>query len=166
MNRIFRYVLVSDSGMAPHPWNGVISLATCKPEVRKHAKDGDWVMGNRSAPHNHRVAWAGRVAEVVPVGEYGLRFPARLDALYPQGEDGAPKRNEGKLPWYHPEQAQQDKDMRGNVLLFDPRRTWYFGADARSLPPELEHLAHRWIGHSNQTGSGDIPKSLTHNHLT
>lgn len=160
MSRIFRYVLVHDSGMAPHPWEGMISLATCKPQVRQNAKVGEWVMGNRSAPHNHRVTWAGRVAVVMPVGEYAVQFAARFDALYPCGADGKPKRAAGKLPWYHPEQPEQDKDTRGNVLLFDPRHSWYFGVDARSLPSELEHLAHKGIGHSNRTDPSDITKLL------
>lgn len=160
MSRIFRYVLVSDSGMAPHRWDGVISLATCKVKVREQAKIGDWVLGNRSAPHNLLVAWAGRVADVVPTGDYGIRFSNRLDALYPMGADGKPERDLSKLPWYHPDEKDRNKDCRGNALLFDPRRTWYFGADARLLPPHLEHLAHKGIAHSNQTDPCDIPSLI------
>ena len=156
MTRIHRYVLRHDSGMAPHPWEGIISLATCKPDIRAHAIKGDWVLGNRSAPHHERVVWAGRVSEVVEVGEYPGRFPRRLDALYPPGPDGVPERDRSKLRWYHDSERDRTTDTRGRILLFDPQCSWYFGADARSLPGEIVHLAHKWIGHSNRTKPGDI----------
>lgn len=36
---------MSDSGFAPNPFNGFMSLATCKPRLRKVANAGDWVAG-------------------------------------------------------------------------------------------------------------------------
>lgn len=39
------YVVARDFGFAPNPFNGVCTLATCKPKIRRVAKVGDWVVG-------------------------------------------------------------------------------------------------------------------------
>lgn len=42
---LFIYVVRRDFGFAPNPFHGVCTLATCKPDIRKSAQVGDWVMG-------------------------------------------------------------------------------------------------------------------------
>jgi len=160
MTRIYRYVLMHDRGMAPHPGkDGIVSLATCKPRIRETARAGDWILGNYPSPNNDVVAWAGIVDEVIPVGLYGVQHVQRRDALYPNGPDGQPIRHPTRLQWYHREPKNQAKDMRGNALLFDPASTWYFGENGRALPPELVHLAARGIGHRvNGTLPGDADR--------
>lgn len=44
----FSYVVARDYGFAPNPFNGICTLATCKPEVRRLAVKGDWVFGTGS----------------------------------------------------------------------------------------------------------------------
>lgn len=157
MTRIYRYVLAHDRGMAPNPRRGLITLATCKPEIRRTAQAGHWVIGNYPAPNNEAVAWAGKVARSLPIGEYASRFPARDDALYELGPDGRLRRIATKHPWYHDDEDQQRKDMTGSVLIFDRTQSWYFGGNGRSLPPELRHLAARGQGHRvNQRRDGDL----------
>lgn len=39
------YPITRDFGFAPNPFHGVCTLGTCKPDIRKSAKIGDWVMG-------------------------------------------------------------------------------------------------------------------------
>ena len=34
---IFSYVITHDSGFAPNPFGGFLTLATCKPKIRKSA---------------------------------------------------------------------------------------------------------------------------------
>ena len=48
MTRIYRYVLAHDGGMAPTPRGRLITLATCKPEVRKNRSGGR--LGYRQFP--------------------------------------------------------------------------------------------------------------------
>lgn len=43
--RLFSYKLQSDTGFAPNPFWGVLTLATCKPQIRKSKKAGDWIAG-------------------------------------------------------------------------------------------------------------------------
>jgi len=159
ITRIYRYVLMYDRGMAPNPRGGLVTLATCKPQIRRHARAGDWVMGNFPSPTNELVAWAGKIARCIPVGEYPKEFPDREDALYETGSDGRTRRIEGKLPWYHRGEDQQRRDCSGNVLMFDMASCWYFGSDGREIPQDLEHLIARGIGHRvNGRRPGDLER--------
>ena len=42
---LFSYPITRDFGFAPNPFHGYCTLATCKPDIRKGAKAGDWIMG-------------------------------------------------------------------------------------------------------------------------
>jgi len=42
---LYVYSVTRDLGFAPNPFHGVCTLATCKPNIRKKAVIGDWVMG-------------------------------------------------------------------------------------------------------------------------
>jgi hypothetical protein len=42
---LYIYVVRRDFGFAPNPFHGVCTLATCKPDIRRSAQVGDWVMG-------------------------------------------------------------------------------------------------------------------------
>lgn len=45
MPNAFLYVVDRDFGFAPNPFHGSCTLATCKPQIRKSANVGDWVIG-------------------------------------------------------------------------------------------------------------------------
>lgn len=154
MTNIYRYVLDYDGGMAPHPKRGILSLATCKPVIRRCAQAGDWVVGCFPSPQNDRIAWAGVIAKCLPVGDYGIVYAYRDDALYPSGT-----RWQNRLPAYHPGAEQQRKDREGNALLFARGRSWYFGGDGRFLPNDLVHLAAHGQGHRiNGVRPGDAER--------
>lgn len=42
---LYAYAITRDFGFAPNPFHGLCTLATCKPDIRKSAKVGDWIMG-------------------------------------------------------------------------------------------------------------------------
>ena len=43
--RLFSYKLTNDSGFAPNPFFGTLSLACCKPEIRENRTIGDYIAG-------------------------------------------------------------------------------------------------------------------------
>lgn len=45
MIKLYSYVMTEDTGFAPNPYHGVLTLACCKPQIRLCANVGDWVMG-------------------------------------------------------------------------------------------------------------------------
>lgn len=72
--RLHSYVVRYDSGFAPNPFYGICTLATCKPDIRKHAEIGDWVVGTGSADKRIQrggcLVYAMRITETLTRMEY------------------------------------------------------------------------------------------------
>ena len=43
--KIYSYIVTNDMGFAPNPYHGYCTLACCKPDLRRTAKKGDWIIG-------------------------------------------------------------------------------------------------------------------------
>lgn len=143
--RFYRYILAYDSGRAPCVDSEFVTLATCKPTIRRCARVRDWVAGFMPRPHERgQLVYAGRVAEVVEWPEYTKRYPNRTDAVYRVKDDGAVERLD---PSYHDNANLQRKDLSAPILLFDKNCTWYFGRAPIRLPCNLQHLAAAGRGH-------------------
>src|SRR5690606_12968105 len=76
--KIYRYVVAYDGGTAPRPYDGICSLAICKPKIRAAAQVGDWIIGFRSRRPGD-VIYVMQVGERLTLGEYWLdpRFAGR-----------------------------------------------------------------------------------------
>jgi hypothetical protein len=159
MTRIFRYILQTDTGMAPCIDGGRLTLATCKPRIRSSAKPGDWVLGFYPRPFERGLlAWAGRIARKVEIDDYEREFRGRPDAVYRLKLDGSFKR---LRPDYHPGANEIRKDLSAPSLVFDEQATWYFGDEPRLLPDDLLHLAAGGQGHRiNGVRDGDTDALL------
>jgi len=159
MSRIWRYVLAYDSGYAPCVDDGVLTLCTCKPRIRSGAAISDWVIGFMPKRFGTgRVAWAGCVSEVLPMGDYSDRYAGRRDVIYRrvgrQANGGEILKHDGGP--YHDSRKAISTDLRGrHALLFTP--FWYWGRDAPVAPPEVAGLAHYYIG---QTTRGSSPETI------
>ena len=70
--RLYSYVVARDYGFAPNPFFGVCTLATCKPQIRKGAKVGDWVVGTGSKRQgrDRHLVFAMRVTETMSFDDY------------------------------------------------------------------------------------------------
>ena len=138
MARFYRYVLADDNGTAPCPQAGMLTLATCKPAIRRTARAGDLIAAFAPSPFPWgMLAYAARVLEVVEWPEYTAKYgyPDRNDAVYAFLSDGQVRRlREG----YHPTDRHLTQDLSGPVLIFDPAETWYFGEKLQALPKHLQ----------------------------
>jgi hypothetical protein len=149
--RIYRYVVAYDGGTAPRPFDGLCSLAICKPRIRAAADVGDWIIGFRSR-HPSEVLYAMQVTERLTLGDYWLdpRFSNRRPGQSAYPDNFYSPTNVDTLeqvPNHVHVPADAAKDCRGrNVLLSE--RFWYFGANSVPLPNELLHLVHTTQGHS------------------
>lgn len=151
MTRIYRYIQTHDSGIAPCPDGGQITLATCKPVIRRVARPGDWVLGFRPGSlERGLVLWAGRVQSKLSHGDYQRLHARRSDAVYRQGQDGRYQRLD---PDYHPTQSEMDRDVREPVLLFDKSTSVYLCGRPELLPDHLVHLAGAGRGHRVSNGT-------------
>lgn len=70
--RLFSYVVARDYGFAPNPFEGVCTLATCKPKTRETAAVGDWIVGTGSKKKNKQdyLVYVMRVTETMTYNEY------------------------------------------------------------------------------------------------
>jgi Nucleotide modification associated domain 2 len=69
---LFSYVIEHDLGFAPNPFHGVCTLACCKPQIRKIAKVGDYILGTGAADPKltgHLTYWM-RVDKVIGFDDY------------------------------------------------------------------------------------------------
>lgn len=69
---IYSYVVEHDLGFAPNPFHGVCSLACCKPQIRKVAKEGDYIIGTGAARpklSDHLTFWM-RVERIITFDDY------------------------------------------------------------------------------------------------
>jgi len=70
--KLFSYVIARDYGFAPNPFFGCCTLATCKPNIRRVAAIGDWIVGTGSAARkrNGFLVLAMCVTESMTFNEY------------------------------------------------------------------------------------------------
>lgn len=153
--RVFRYVVRWDGGTAPRPFDGVLSLAICKPKIRATAEKGDWLIGFRSAKPGE-VIYAMQVTERLLLGDYWLdkRFRDRRPGRSPFPDNIYRRDGFGTL-LQEPNHVHGSDSIRGDtsgrhVLLSD--RFWYFGENSVPIPNELVHLVHSGIGHTVHKG--------------
>jgi len=162
MNRIWRYVLATDSGMAPCIEKGMLSLSCCKPMIRKYARPGEWVVGFvPKSIGRGRVAWVGQIADIVPLDKYERRFPGRQDAIYGlrASAPGEPKVMVPLREDYHADERSRRRDLNGrNALIFGP--FWYWGGVGISAPAEIAGSAHYYVGQSAKNSSPEKIEAL------
>ena len=70
--RLYSYIVARDFGFAPNPFYDFCTLATCKPQIRKTARVGDWVIGtgSKSNQRNGYLVYVMRVTETMSFDEY------------------------------------------------------------------------------------------------
>lgn len=84
---IYLYKLTCDNGGAPCVHRGVLSLAICKPAIRKAAKEGDWIIGfgGKTVPDlKGRLIYVAKITSVEEDGGYykDARYRGRPDRIY------------------------------------------------------------------------------------
>ena len=87
MTKLYSYVVARDYGFAPNPFYGTCTLATCKPEIRKHATVGDWIIGTSSSQRNKDgyLVYVMLVSEALTFNKYweSARFRQKRPNLSP-----------------------------------------------------------------------------------
>jgi hypothetical protein len=162
-----------DSGFAPNPFYGYCTLATCKPDIRRRADVGDWVIGSASNDSSirrgGRLVYAMRVTETMTFDDYSTdaRFQAKKpfrmgsrkqscgDSIYfREGPDAGwhqrdsfHSREDGQI---NPQHVKRDTGVN-RVLISDD--FIYFGGTGPVFPDDLHDrdgrpLCKRGIGRS------------------
>jgi len=164
MIKVFSYVMTEDTGFAPNPYHGVLTLACCKPQIRLCANIGDWVMGTAgkvlTESAHKRLGWS-----VEEIGRlvYLMKVTSKLTRSEYWGEFKKKKYNKGNWPgevgdniyelvageYVGPTEGARHKHKNKAVDLGPKERGYpysevlgstefyYFGIEARVLPTEL-----------------------------
>lgn len=82
--KVFCYKMTCDTGFAPNPFYGVLTLATCKPNIRRVAKPGDWIAGFTGKPLNpkqkvgeEKLVYLAKITGKLTFAEYWQLFPEK-----------------------------------------------------------------------------------------
>lgn len=150
--RLFSYKMTNDSGFAPNPFFGVLTLATCKPRIRNSKRIGDWLAGFTSkrlcndGVGEERLIFLMQVTGKLPTSEYFAHpdFQQKIpdltrsefvyqagDNIYrPDGDGFVQLPNKNHAPWDMP------RDLSGRFVLTSAN-FYYFGAGAIEIPDHL-----------------------------
>ncbi len=149
--QIYVYKIPWDTGGAPCVTTGLLSLAICKPAIRRTAKKGDLIFafGTNSETPANRLVYAAIITNVIDDGKYykGIKYQRRGDCIYCCGADGKFKlRNDAK---FHNDGDARARDLgdppeyrNASVIISNDFR--YFGGrgtDAwKASAPKLKRL--------------------------
>lgn len=166
--RLFCYKQTHDTGFAPNPFHGMLTLANCKPQIRKTKKVGDWIAGftssmlNKDSVGNEKLIYLMKVTEKVDYVEYwnnpkfACKKPTNTfeknigiagDNIYkPNSQEGfvqIENRNHGI--------DGMKRDLSGQFILVS-EQFYYFGASPIEIPEEYRpSIPKRQSANGNRT---------------
>lgn len=84
---LYSYLQTIDNGGAPCVMGNLLSLAICKPRIRKHAKVGDHIVSFAAKSmklncEKPQIIWMAKVTQVVTMKEYYNLYSERKDCIY------------------------------------------------------------------------------------
>jgi Nucleotide modification associated domain 2 len=153
--RLFTYKQTHDTGFAPNPFHGVCTLATCKPKIRLHKREGDWIAGftsvhlNKDGIGHERLIYLMHVTDKLPLelyfasDQYSVKRasdPADLSASCVRSVgDNIYELRDG-LFIQHPNRTHNarhiPRDISGKYALIG-KEFYYFGNEPLIIPIEI-----------------------------
>jgi len=155
---IYSYKIIRDYGFAPNPFYGICTLATCKPDIRKSATLGDWVLGFGSAAKGselrEKLVFAMLVDDKITFDEYWVgpdyqcKKPVIGGSLKQKYGDNIYHRSNGKWKQADSHHSLENGEENKHNLVRDTKSDavllsthfWYFGKDAVAVPGNLRCL--------------------------
>jgi len=152
--RVYSYVVAYDTGFAPNPFHAFLTLACCKPLIRRTAKVGDIIVG--LSRRSERVVFAAQVGEITGFEEYWAdpRYESRRPIMDSQrivdrtGDNIYELTSSGyrQLHSFHSnsdgsENAVSKRTDLGGQRVLVCERFAYWGGSGPGLPEELEGLS-------------------------
>jgi len=149
--RLYSYVVARDYAFAPNPFHGFCTLATCKPQIRRTAQVGDWIIGtgSKGKGRDGYLVFAMRVTEAMSFEEYwrdprfvpkranlqGSAKQAFGDNIYHRTEDGSWTQENSHHSFHdgtaNPENVNQDTGV-DRVLISN--QFTYWGGEGPEIP--------------------------------
>ena len=155
--RLFSYKMTHDTGFAPNPFWGYLTLATCKPKIREAKLPGDWIAGFTSgtlcgdAVGLERLVFLMQVDEKMTIADYfrDERFSRKIplhgaadhrrqvgDNIYrPLMENPLSDDEFVQVDDYSHGPGEKSHDLSGHYVLA-AKRFAYFGRKALFVPAD------------------------------
>jgi len=156
--RLFSYKLSHDTGFAPNPFWGFLTLATCKPGFRRTKRPGDWIAGFTSRQlckdpvGEERLIYLMKIDEKIPIADYfrDPRFQCKIpdcsgkkeiycagDNIYrPLCPHPTTVTDFERLPNPNHKDESKAHDISGENVLIGAEFV-YFGRNALTIPRHL-----------------------------
>ena len=84
---LYCYKMTHDTGFAPNPYHGVLTLATCKPVIRRCTKKDYWISGwasnvvrgkdKKYTDKAQMLIYLAEISEVISFEEYWNKYPQK-----------------------------------------------------------------------------------------
>ncbi|MBU1175724.1 MAG: hypothetical protein KKH72_10015 [Alphaproteobacteria bacterium] len=149
---LFSYVVAHDAGFSPNPFGRALTLACCKPVIRRVAHVGDWIVGIHSARMGRNLAcFVAQVSETMDFDSYyrDSRFLDKRptptttgDAIYFRDQDRTLRQIRNRCHG----RSEFDHDTQVDRVLVCAQ-FWYFGSQPKSLPEALFDALRAGRGH-------------------
>lgn len=164
--KLFTYAITHDTGYAPNPFHGICTLNTCKPQIRREADIGDWIVGLKK----DRVIYIMKVTKIMCMSAYWEFCQSHYPEKIPQQNGGSEysisqcgdcqyydfsfSGTEAKiLPGFH-DLSNMKTDLSGKKTLLSEHFV-YFGSMKKRLPSDLLPIAKysngNWIGQARKS---------------
>jgi len=156
--KLFSYKITHDSGFAPNPFGGLLTLATCKPKIREHKKIGDWIAGFTSIKLNgdnigeERLIYLMKVTDKISFSEYWKNQkyenrkpqPDNINNIRKRGDNIYEPKVETPITYSdykqlkNPNHTEKDKikDLSGKFALISSN-FYYFGSTPVTIPTDI-----------------------------
>jgi hypothetical protein len=105
MEKFYFYKMTTDSGGAPCVENGMLSLAICKPSIRRTARDGNIIIGFGGKKLGEKLIYVAKISKVVVTGDYyrdNASYTNRQDCIYRWQGDELVFKVRFKISWSRP----------------------------------------------------------------
>ncbi|GAG35565.1 unnamed protein product, partial [marine sediment metagenome] len=169
--KLYCHIELTDTGFAPNPFWGFLTLAGCKPAIRRTADIGDWSIGLSSSREGHRIIYCMEVDEIMSFGDYynDERFKKKIPimdsrkGIYRRGDNIYPKidgKYSTQLPSRHSNKNRsknirhKNRDLGGRHVLIS-EYFYYFGINMIDNPFKFLTVGR---GHTSKFSEDQIEK--------
>lgn len=167
---LYSYTIPYDNGAAPNPYWGVLTLAICKPVIRRNAQIGDWVVGTGSSNSplgdiQNSIVYVMKVSDKLTMLEYDRYCRKYLKLKIPDVKNKDLRRHVGDCIYDYSNgttpilresvhrEGNIGTDLGGmNVLL--SKNFFYFGDHPIFLLEKFKSIIKSNQGHKSKSNDG------------
>jgi hypothetical protein len=150
-SKLYSYILANDDGGAPCVEGGCLTIAICKPVIRRLARKDDIIVGISGYKHGNKkkIIFIAKITKMVTMEEYG--GSSRSDSIYTS------KLEMKQNPFHNC--TNYEKDIKGENVIISTDFI-YFGKNNIVVPDNLQGII---PGRGHQTDKNIPFKETLHN---